>query len=66
VVLPFMQDTSCNGWINCIKGCATAACFDGCDAQHAGAAAMYKPIYGCICSNCNPQCGPATGACSKM
>jgi hypothetical protein len=61
-----MFDPVCGGWLSCFQICTTPACYDGCDAQFPGAAALYKPIYGCICAGCwQGLCDPGTGACGK-
>jgi hypothetical protein len=52
--------------LTCVEGCATGACYDGCDAEFAGAAAEYKPIYQCTCNGCSEGiCDPALDACNK-
>jgi hypothetical protein len=59
------MDPQCKAWLFCFFGCHGASCFDGCDAQYASAAALYKPIYACICNGCSNVCTAATSACSK-
>lgn len=59
-----LQDTTCQGWLQCVAGCNQAAqpdsaCFTACDTMYASAQAEFDPIYACACSKCSSECASA-------
>ncbi|MFO0546894.1 MAG: hypothetical protein U0271_00835 [Polyangiaceae bacterium] len=61
---PCFQDNSCQGWLGCVQNCQTSQCFFDCDAQFAGSAPLYDPIYACACQNCGMECAMGLEPCS--
>ena len=49
-------DPYCLDWLGCFEDCAdddwTAACLEGCDANHPGAVAMGYAVVHCVCASC--------------
>jgi hypothetical protein len=56
-------DATCVDWGGCVGGCTTPNCYAACDAQFAGASALYEPLYGCLCTSCGEVCAFVANYC---
>lgn len=58
-------DMACQAFAQCAQMCTNPACFDACEAANPGAAMAYTQIYGCACTNCDPECGAVMDPCNQ-
>ena len=55
----------CDAWFTCAHGCDSPDCFTACDTQHAGASALFEPVYDCTCTHCDDLCVNILDACDQ-
>lgn len=56
-------DPTCTSWLSCTEACTTPSCFEQCDEDHASAASLFNPVYGCMCQYCGELCPLVANAC---
>ncbi|HEY4118888.1 MAG TPA: hypothetical protein VGM56_13575, partial [Byssovorax sp.] len=62
---PCIQDNTCQGWVQCVSGCAgDDTCLGNCDSMFASASVIYEPIYTCTCQSCQGECGGVIDPCN--
>jgi hypothetical protein len=49
--------SACDVYVQCVSGCADAACFERCGAVHASGKAALASLGSCTSANCSTECG---------